>query len=602
MIELAGLLVLGFMAQWLAWRIKVPAILPLIFIGLAVGPGYAMVSPTRTKFIDGDTIFQGHFLFDVVSLSVGLILFEGGLTLRLKEVRTLGSTVRNMLIFGPVITCLGGAFAANWIMDLNFKTAFLFGSLIIVTGPTVIGPILRNVRPNRNITTVLKWEGILIDPIGALVAILAYDFITSAHPNESIGFFAVKGFLLIVLIGGLVGVFMAFLTYYILKRNLLPKYLQNVVILALVILTFALADLLYAEAGLLAVTLMGMVLGNLKIENLKKLLSFQEDVVLILISFLFVLLSSRIDDASLSVLLNWKSLALFATVVFVLRPLTIFISTLGSGLSMAEKLFISWISPRGIVAAGVASIFAMRLEKIDTFSFKETWQNEQLMPLTFLMVLGTVVLQGTTAKAVAKLLGVLRKHPSGVIFVGANEITIFIAKYLKTKGVPVLMTDTARSNIIQAKANWLPVYEGSILREEAHEAVELTQYGQIYAMTSNNDINLLSCRIMGSEMGEENVFRLAAKAESENLLAKQDKNLLFNAMVDHDHLTRATKGFPIIREYQINSEQELRDLIEDFEDAIIPLLILRPDLRVFPVTKSSIPIEPNSTFVYLIQQ
>lgn len=603
MIELAGLLVLGFLAQWLAWRIKVPAILPLILIGLAVGPGYAtFISANGTKFIDGDTIFQGDLLFDVVSLSVALILFEGGLTLKLKEVRTLGATVRNLLIIGPIVTCVGGAFAAHWLLDMNYKTAFLFGSLIIVTGPTVIGPIIRNVRPNHNISTVLKWEGILIDPIGALVAILIFEFIAEGTHHQSLGFFALKGFLIIMLVGTVVGVGIAYLTYYALQRNLLPPYLKNVVILALVILCFASADLIYPEAGLLAVTLMGMVLGNLKIPDLKKMLNFQEEVVLILISFLFVLLSSRINDIHLSLLLNWQSFALLAIVILVLRPITVFLSTMLSGLSLPERLFLSWISPRGIVAAGVASIFAIRLEQMSSegISMSELYDNSLLLPLTFLMVLGTVVVQGLSAKPIARLLGVVQKHPSGFVFVGANDAAIFIAKYLKTKGVPVLLTDTSRANISKAKAHWLPVFEGSVLREDAQEEVELMQYGQVIAMTSNDDINILSCRLMGAEFGPEHVFRLASQHETELSAAKQSQNLLFGGAVDYQRLLKMVSGFPVIREYRVNNEQELRDLITDFEDAIIPLMVIRQDLRAFPISSQPLPVQPNSVFMYLI--
>ncbi len=294
MIELAGLLVLGFFAQWLSWRIKVPAILPLIIIGLLVGPistlftgdeGY-LVS-TGPKLIDGDSIFQGQVLFDVVSLAVGLILFEGGLTLKLSEVKVLGKAVRNIIVIGSAVTMAGGTVAAMLIMDFTVQTSLLFGSLIIVTGPTVIGPILRNVKPNFNITTVLKWEGILIDPVGALIAILTYEFIISGTAGAQIGWIALKTFAITIAVGIAIGWAVAWLGNILINKELIPKYLQNIVILGLVITAFALSNSIQHESGLLAVTIMGMALVNMKTSNLKEIITFNEDLVIIL-DFVFV--------------------------------------------------------------------------------------------------------------------------------------------------------------------------------------------------------------------------------------------------------------------------------------------------------------------------
>ncbi len=602
MLEIAGLLVLGILAQWLAWRIRVPAILPLILIGLAVGPLSTYITSDGQKFIDGNDIFQGDFLFDVISLSVGLILFEGGLTLKLKEVKTLGSAVTNLIIIGSLVTLIGGAVAAHLIMGMTWRFAFLFAALIIVTGPTVIGPILRNVKPNFSINTVLKWEGILIDPVGALVAILIYEFVVSGRPNEQFTFFALKGFVLTVLSGIFIGVLSAFILYNLLTKNWIPKYLRNVIVLAMVILTFSVSDMLHAESGLLAVTLLGMILANLKIDNLKEILSFKEDIVLILISLLFVLLSSMIKVSDITTVLNGASLALFCIVVFILRPISVFLSTINSDLTFKEKIFVSAICPRGIVSAAVASIFTIRLTdllKEGSSSMMELFHAQLLLPLTFMIIVGTVVLQGIIAKPLATYLGVLRKEPNGVIFLGASEPARFIALFLKKLDIPVKLADTSKANIQEAVAARLPVFEGSLADDEAFEEIDLSRYGQLHAMTSNTEINIMSCKILSEEFGEDRVFRLASNREI--IEKRHGKGLLFNGLADYINITQYFRKKPSIHGYEINSAEELNIFLKELGDSIIPLFVHYQKNKVIPVTNYNFPLPESSVLYYIIK-
>ncbi|MGB0176595.1 MAG: cation:proton antiporter, partial [Owenweeksia sp.] len=320
MIELASILVLSVLAQWLSWKIKIPAILPLIIIGLAVGPLSTYFTPYGDKLLDGDTIFSGDFLFSFVSISVGVILFEGGLTLKLSEIRYRVGTVRNLLIFGPIITLIGGGLAAHHLLGLNYNLAFLFGALIIVSGPTVVMPILRNVRPNERVNTVLKWEGILIDPLGALIAVLVYEFIQSGGGHgQGVTFEILKEFFITVASGVFVGALAAFFLRYVLQKNRVPEFLRNVFTLGLVIFAFTFSELIQPEAGLMAATFMGIILANIKVNDFKKILSFKEDISLILISVLFILLSSRIDMEQIQKL-GWESISLFLIVILVIRP------------------------------------------------------------------------------------------------------------------------------------------------------------------------------------------------------------------------------------------------------------------------------------------
>ncbi|MGF1534723.1 MAG: cation:proton antiporter [Bernardetiaceae bacterium] len=609
MLELAGLLVLGFFAQWLAWRIRVPAILPLIIVGLLVGP-FSTLLTGGPKFVNGDHIFEGKLLFDVVSLSVGLILFEGGLTLHLKEIRKHGTVVRNLLFFGAVITMLLGGFFTMWIMDFGPRMSFLFASLIIVTGPTVIGPILRNVKPNANINTVLKWEGILIDPVGALIAILTYEFIVSGQSGNDF-LIVMKDFALTVLSGTGVGVGMAFLTHYLLKKNLIPPYLRNVVILAIVIFSFVLSDLLHIESGLLAVTLMGIILNNIKTPHLQELEDFYQEIVIVLISFLFVLLSSRIEMSDIRIIFEhtiWgipRSLILFAVVVFILRPLVVFASTYRSPLSLREKLFISWISPRGIVTAAIASIFALDLTQNTSIrlSFDEIFEASMLLPLTFLIILGTVVLQSLTATPIARFLGVLRTEASGVIFLSAAYPARFLAKWLQGQGVEVVMLDMSQTNTQAALSEGLTVIRGNALDESLQERVDFTRYGQFYGMTQNTEINTLAEKIFKKETGDNRVFRLISEQEMQ-LKDRDDmpQNFLLQGKIDFAGLTRLLESNPQIETKDLATRQEAEQFLKGLTPEQYPLFIHQKDKKRFvPLTLNNLTEEfgKNCALVYI---
>ncbi len=573
MLELAAILVLGIFSQWLAWKVKIPAILPLLFLGLVLGPVSTLFTPEGEKLVDGDSIFQEEMLFHFVSISVGVILFEGGLTLQLQEIRKQGAVIRNILTIGLLTTLIGGTYAAYYLLDLSWRFAFLFGALIIVSGPTVVTPILRNVRPNHATNTILKWEGILIDPFGALVAVLAYGFVRTSKTEQEYTFIALKNFFLTLSTGAFLGVVAAWLLYYLLKKNRLPHYLKNVMTLALVILTFALSELIMKESGLLAATVMGVVLANLKIEDIKLILTFKEDISMILISVLFLLLSSRMELHELSQL-GVNSIILFFVVILIVRPLGIFLSTLNSKLNVREKLFISWIGPKGIVAAAVASLFSLELTMEDSMlSPAELADARLILPLVFMFIVGTVVIQGSTAKIVAKWLGVLRKESNGVLFIGANEAARFVAKYLHKNGVPVLLTDTAHNNLVEAEFQGLPTYGGNILKENLWEEIDLTEMGRVFAFTSNTEINVLACRKFVREFGDENNFRLISRREVEVTNIDKPKNLLFSGAIDFINLIQLVRDSPEIKEEPVNTLAEYEDFLEGKRSRIIPLFI-----------------------------
>jgi NhaP-type Na+/H+ or K+/H+ antiporter len=572
MLELAAILVLGIFAQWLAWKVKVPAILPLLFLGLLLGPISTLFTPTGEKLVDGDSIFQEEMLFSFVAISVGVILFEGGLTLKIQEIRKQASVVRNILTIGVLVTLIGGTLASHYLMDLTWRFSFLFGALIIVSGPTVVTPILRNVKPNQTTNTILKWEGILIDPLGALIAVLAFGFVRTSKSEQEYTLIALKDFFLTMANGAFLGVVAAFILFYLLKKNRLPTYLKNVVTLALVILVFALSELIMKESGLLAVTVMGIILANLDIEDIKLILTFKEDISMILISVLFLLLSSRMELQELSQL-GTNSVILFFVVILLVRPIGVFLSTIKSELKLREKIFISWIGPKGIVAAAVASLFSLELSMDETnMSPIEAADARLILPLVFMFILGTVVVQGSSAKLMAKWLRVERKESPGILFVGANEAARYIAKYLHDNGVPVLLADTAHTNLIDTAQMGMETYGGNILKENLWEEIDLSEMGQLLAFTSNTEINVLACRKFRDEFGEENNLRLISRREIESNIGKS-KNLLFNGTIDFINLIQLVRESPEIIETPISSMAEYEDFVNDRKTKIIPMFI-----------------------------
>lgn len=595
MLELASILVFGIFAQWLAWKIKQPAILPLIIIGLLIGPGSTFITSDGSKFINGDAFFSGDVLFSFVSIAVGVILFEGGLTLNLKEVRNQAGTVGNLLLFGSLVTFTGGGVASHYLLDLSWPMAFLFGGLIVVSGPTVVLPILRNVRPNNKVNTILKWEGILIDPFGALIAVLMYEFIVSSHHGADYPIEVLQEFFTTISSGIVAGGIGAFILYYAIKRNAIPEYLRNVFTLGLVILTFSFSEFIHKEAGLMAATVMGIILANLNMEEIKKILLFKEDISLILISVLFILLSSRIEVAQIETL-GAASFFLFLVVILILRPFGVLLATVKSTLTWREKVFISWIGPKGIVAAAVASLFSLTL--IKNPDIVDPQEAELLLPLVFSMIVGTVVIQGSSAKWVASMLGVVRKEPTGIIFVGANELARKIAKRIIDHGHDVVMVDTSTTSVKVAQKMGLPAIEANVLSDSIFEDVDLSQMGRLAAVTSNSGLNEAACRWFEKELGEKNTLRLASKEEAENENLPLAKNVLFNAHVDFVALVQYVRKKDAYAEQLFENQNSFDEWYEKQQQKIIPICLLNEKtIELFSGFSGS--IEKDTTLLFI---
>ncbi len=601
MTELAGIIILGIVAQWIAWRFKIPAILPLIIIGLLVGPiASEFFTADGSKIIEPvwngkEGLFAGETLYYFVSLAISIILFEGGLTLKLDEVKNVGSVISRLITLGAAITFFGAAVAAHYIFNLRWDISFLFSALIIVTGPTVITPILRNIPLKKDVSAILKWEGILIDPIGALVAVLVFEFISIEGGGEFTKTALIE-FGKIVLFGFTIGFTVAHGLNYAMNKKWIPNYLLNVSALASVLGVFVLSDIFAHESGLLAVVIMGMVMGNSNSKHIKDILYFKESLSVLLISILFILLAANINMTDIWLVYNWKTALLFIIVVFTIRPLGVFLSTRKSHLKINEKLFISWVGPRGIVAAGIASLFGLKLAE------KGVPGAEYITPLVFMVVLGTVLLNATTARMFAKIAGVFLKKSEGILIIGASEVSRIIAKYLQKNGRHVVLVDSNPDNIIKTKDLGIEAINANVYSDSLEDNIELNDMGYLLALTANPDINKYAVDKFKDQFGENGAYRLVSVEEiTDNQNNPRDG--LFSHTDDYDSIAKTAHEYPNIYEIEIQNKEHYKKLIgiTEKDKDIIPLFLKNTngEFEIITSFNKDINIENGWKLVYL---
>lgn len=604
MLELAGIIILGILAQWLAWRIKVPAILPLILTGLMVGPLSTFFTGDGTKLIQpmyeqGEGgLFPGDSLFYFVSLAIGIILFEGGLTLKRREITGVEPVILKLITVGVTVTFIGAGLAAHFIMGLSWPISFLFGALVIVTGPTVIAPILQNIPLHRNIATILKWEGILIDPLGALVAVLVFEFIRSAEGGVAFTSHALISFIQILLIGLALGAISAYLLYQLIKNDLIPNYLLNVFTLAFVLGIFVFSDIMAKESGLLSVVVMGMVLGNLDVPRLKDISSFKESLSVLLISILFILLAAHINMEDMYLVINnWRSFALLGVVALVLRPLGVFLSTRQSDLHFNEKLFISWVGPRGIVAAGIASLFGLTLTK------NGVADAEYITPLVFLIVLGTVMLNAATARPVARLLRVTQETSEGILFIGASLAARILGKYLQDNDRHVVLIDNSKGSVQRAKEMGLEASVVDIYQDDLEDHFELLDMGYMIAMTSSPDVNAYVVRRYEKIFGENGTFRLITPEELRKDKSELPKERLLSYTDDFLNLNEVARDFPEMHELELQDHDQLERLVQkmSFITKSIPIFVKDEtgEIQIIPADVRELELEGPFVMIYM---
>ncbi len=602
MLEEAGIVILGIGAQWLSWRLKLPAILPLILLGLLVGPISTLWSSGGEKWLEpiynpetGVGIIPEEYFFDFISLSIGIILFEGGLTLKRKEIRGLGPVILRLISVGSAITFIGAGLATYFLLDLGVGIAFLIGALVIVTGPTVIAPVLQNVPLKRNLATILKWESIIIDPIGAFVSVLVFEFILSNRGAINFTPHALLSFVEIILIGIAIGAIAGFLLYYLVKKDLIPHFLLNVFTLALVLGVFVFSDLVREESGLLSVVVMGTVLGNMDMPKLKDILDFKESLSILLISILFIILAAHINLEELYLLNDWRSISILLIVMFVLRPLGVFVSTARSDLKFNEKLLISLVGPRGIVAAGIASLFGLRLVH------ENIADAEYITPLVFMIVLGTVLLTATTTRPLASALNVMLKGWEGVLIIGANAPARLIGSFLQKKGKEVVFIDVNSTHVKNAQSLGLEAHEANIFIDDLNEIMSLQNMSYLLALTGSSEVNKTAKRDYRKHFTKGGTYMV--DTGNENLMTSEDQADIFPPFDDHLAMMETARDFPTIHEVSIVNKDHLLDILSAMrkDDSAVPLFIWtkKSELAMIPRDLSQLQTRDQDVLVYL---
>jgi NhaP-type Na+/H+ or K+/H+ antiporter len=558
-LTLAGIGVLGLVCQWLAWKLKLPAILFLLIAGLVVGPFSGVLNPQ---------LLMGELLFPLIGLAVAVILFEGSLTLNFKEIRGVNNTVWSIVSIGALVSWAITSVACHWLLGFDWSLALLFGSLTVVTGPTVIVPLLRTVRPNTKLSNILRWEGILIDPIGALFVVMVYEFIISSSEAHSFQIFS-----LILLVGFGIGVIAGQGVAVVLRKGILPEYLQPFSVLTVVLGVFSASNALEPESGLLTVTVMGMWLANAKGVNIQHILHFKENLTILLISGLFILLASRIQLSDFEAL-GWSALVLFALMQLISRPVSIFLATVKSTLSLREKVFLSWVAPRGIVAASISSLFAIKLTDAGV-------ENASLLvPLTFMVIIGTVVLQSASARPLAIKLKVAEPAPKGFLVIGANDVARELAKGFAKYDCRVVLADSNWDYIRNARMSGLGYYYGNAISSHADEHLDLIGIGHLVALTPDKHFNIMACMHYLSDFGEKRVFCLNEHVHSssheKHKMGEEYHGLsLFGGEVSYKKLASLINQGAEMKHTKLSENFTYQDYLQKYKHSfVLPLFVV----------------------------
>ncbi|MEZ5896940.1 MAG: sodium:proton antiporter [Parvularculaceae bacterium] len=581
--------ILGVGAQWLAWRFALPAIVVMSIAGLVAGPVLHLLWPPGFTPADGAPmeVLFGEFYRPIISIAVAVILFEGGLTLNFAEIRELSKGVRRLVFPGVIIAWGFGAIAAIHVAGLAPTVAILFAGIMVVTGPTVIIPLLRQSKLNQRPATLLKWEGIINDPIGALAAVLVFEVVTfggaegvSHSPMEIFGSLLIASILSTAL-GFALGRFAA----ASFSRGWVPEYLKPPVLLVIVLFCFEFANLLQEEAGLLAVTAMGVTLANSRIASINELRLFKENVAVILVSGVFIILTANLTWETFSVF-SVRDFAFLLAMLLVVRPLTVFISTIGTELTWKEKLLVGWIAPRGIVAVAVTSFFGAALVnyyadlQMQTHSALDHAQlqflidsAQRLIPLAFAMVFATVVLHGFTIGPLAKALGLAAKDRPGVLIFGATPWSAGLAVKLKEMEIPVMIADASWRRLRPARLANVPTYYGEILSEVTEHHLDLNRFGALLAVSGNEAHNALVCTDLAPELGRAAIYQVNARGKDEEdrramSYTLQGRTFLHSAAPLDDLLRRHYAGW-VYQKTRITEEyppdRYLKDLGKEYE-------------------------------------
>ena len=562
-LTLALAIACGVMALILARLIRVPGIILLLAFGVCLGPDVL-------GFIDPATL--GDTLTMIVGMAVAVILFEGGLNLEASRLRAESSVINRLITVGAFVTATVGAFCCHFIMGWTWQLSLLFGTLIIVTGPTVVTPLLKRLKIKKNIQTILEAEGVLIDPVGAIIAVVALDsVITSSAEGVALGMLL---FVAKLAFGFLVGVAGGFFIGYLLKhRRIVPDDLENIMILGMVLFLFEFSNSVLHESGIMTVTVAGVVIGNMKIESHESLIEFKEQLTYLLIGTLFVLLAADVRMADM-LKLGWPGFLTVLSVMFIVRPINILVCTRNTNLTFKEKIFMSWLAPRGIIAAAVAALFAVDLKAANIEGGTE------LRSLVFLVIATTVVFQGFTAGPLASFLGLRLQKANGWLIVGANQMGRLLAQILSRNGEEVVLLDRNVEDYEKSKKAGLKAILGNALDDGILDDADVTTRRGVVTVTPSLAVNLMIARKV-EHMTKDLKFYVGVGIDDklEDLSRGIDRGrALFGGQFDLGLWNRRLRNKGCVLSKYVYGGKPTANLWEDIEsqklaDSIIPLAI-----------------------------
>ncbi len=554
---------IGVVAQWAAWRLRMPSIVLLSVFGVLAGPVFGFVHPP-SEF--------GEISGVLVKLAVAVILFEGGLNLRFFELKRAGQAVRRLVIFGLPISWVLGTVACYYVAGLSLPVSLVLASILVVTGPTVIMPLIRQTKLTPRSASLLKWEGIVNDPLGVLLAVFVFEYIISRGGTTSPSFGIIYQILLVFAVSSTLGLGAAYFVKFTFNRGYIPESLKVPVVLCIVFAIFGLSNQLQDEAGLLAVTVFGFTLGNIGLLIIDELRRFKEYITVFLVSAVFIILTASLEPKQLAYL-NYQAVLFVLALLFLVRPISVFIATMRTNLTWQEKTLIGWIAPRGVVAASMGGLFAPKLlaagyDDADT-----------LVPLIFFVVFTTVICHGFSFPWLAKKLNLASNQSEGIVIVGGSPWTTNLAVLLKKMNIPVLIVDSSWHHLKDARNSNIPVYYGEILSERGEATLDFSQMGYILAATDNDAYNALTCNTFAAHFGRDRVYQLpmhrSTVKESKVLKVSNRGRFVFNDDLQFEGLmTNYYRGWRF-KHTQITKEFDFQSFVKQSADRAVPVILIR---------------------------
>ncbi|MFG6117356.1 cation:proton antiporter [Halobacillus sp. MO56] len=581
---------LGIGSQWVAWRFQWPSIVVMSVVGLLAGPIFGFMNPEEN--------FAGLYE-PIISVAVAIILFEGSLKLSFREIKGMERSVLRIVTLGALLGWILGSFAAHYVAGLSWAVSFVIGGLLIVTGPTVVLPMLRQAKLKPRPASILKWEGIIVDPLGALLAVFSYEIIRflvleEVGMSELLLFILVSGFA--ILLGWLLGWCIA----WMFKHGHIPEFLKSPIVFVVVIFCFTIPNEIMHETGLLSVTAMGITMANLQISSINDMRHFKENISVLLISTIFIMLTASLSLDTLISMLEINILFYVLLMLFIVRPLSIWISTIQTELSIRERILVGWIAPRGIVALTVSGYFASVL--VDE-GFTDA---SILVPLTFGLVFATVVVHGFSITWLAQKLGMAAKEKPGILIVGSNHFTVKLASTLRDLDIPVLITESSWNRVQLAKQNdFKKVYYGEILAEKTEYRLDMTPYDKLLAGTELDSYNALVCTNFMAEFGRSNVYQLSLKSNEEghlnDIAHTNHGTILFEEGMSWDALIKRMEDGFFFKTEELSESYSLEDYKAKLPEEAVMILIQKKEGEVqFFTIENSLEGHPGDRVLSLV--